>query len=368
MANHTGSSRHRRPGAVAELVSVVPAPARRWTLHRRARRAPFTCSRREPRTRCRARCTHGATARWSASFTAASVGYAQFGVYPLAGAGGVPPTARRPATDRTFLPYWPGERRREAAAAERGVDLAAHRHAAAGRVRGDAGYELAGRQPRRRGQARHAARRRPAVGGAGRPDLGGRPGAAVRRERDDAAVLRRRQRRLLRQAIRAAERRGRAMAVAAAGFDRDRAELLHPVRRRGRRRAQPGRASTQITRTAYHLGETVAGQILPGTFGNTDGGRCGAAWPADGAANAGVLTSLASDGGVTTVVLNSGELPSSDGPYDNALAATTSRRRHHHGGAARRLGDHQPARVGVGELVGQARSSTRRRTSSRRPR
>jgi Family of unknown function (DUF6049) len=48
------------------------------------------------------------------------------------------------------------------------------------------------------------------------------------------------------------------------------------------------------------------------------------AWPADGAANASTLASLARYGGVSTVVLNSGELPSSDGQYDNALNATTT--------------------------------------------
>jgi hypothetical protein len=80
-------------------------------------------------------------------------------------------------------------------------------------------------------------------------------------------------------------------------------------------------------RTAYQLGDTVAGQILPQTFGSgSDGtGDCSVlktAWPADGLADAGVLTSLASDGGICTVVLSSGELPSSG--FDNALGRTTS--------------------------------------------
>ena len=64
---------------------------------------------------------------------------------------------------------------------------------------------------------------------------------------------------------------------------------------------------------AYRLGQTVAGQILPGTFGKTgtgtgDGAVLKAAWPADGLADAGVLTSLASDGGISTAVLSSDEL------------------------------------------------------------
>lgn len=82
-------------------------------------------------------------------------------------------------------------------------------------------------------------------------------------------------------------------------------------------------------RSAYQLGATVASQILPGTFGSNggnsgDGAVLKAAWPADGLADAGVLTSLASDGGTSTVVLNSGELPSSTPGYDDALGRTTS--------------------------------------------
>jgi Family of unknown function (DUF6049) len=75
---------------------------------------------------------------------------------------------------------------------------------------------------------------------------------------------------------------------------------------------------------AYRVGDTVAGQILPHTFGEnvtgTDGGTVlKAAWPADGLADAGVLTSLADDGGISTVVLSSDELPSSS-PGEDALA------------------------------------------------
>ena len=49
-----------------------------------------------------------------------------------------------------------------------------------------------------------------------------------------------------------------------------------------------------------------------------------AASPADGLADAEVLTSLANDGGISTLVLSSGELPSSTPGYDNALGRTTS--------------------------------------------
>jgi hypothetical protein len=83
-------------------------------------------------------------------------------------------------------------------------------------------------------------------------------------------------------------------------------------------------------RSAYQLGDAVAGQILPNTFGTNgtstgDGSVLRAAWPAGGLADADVLTSLANDGGVSTVILNSDEMQSSTpGGYDNALAKTTS--------------------------------------------
>mgnify|MGYP001325955598 CR=1 FL=1 len=81
--------------------------------------------------------------------------------------------------------------------------------------------------------------------------------------------------------------------------------------------------------SAYQLGESVAGQILPGTFGDkgtgtSDGAVLKAAWPADGLADAGVLTSLASDGGVNTVVLSSAELSPSVGGGEDALARTVN--------------------------------------------
>jgi hypothetical protein len=79
---------------------------------------------------------------------------------------------------------------------------------------------------------------------------------------------------------------------------------------------------------AYRLGQTVAGQILPQTFGTTgtgtgDGAVLKAAWPADGLADAGVLTSLANEGGINTVVLSSNELQSTSAEED-ALARTVN--------------------------------------------
>ena len=79
--------------------------------------------------------------------------------------------------------------------------------------------------------------------------------------------------------------------------------------------------------SAYRLGDAVASKILPSTFGSSaDGTGSGTAlpvaWPADGTADAGVLTSLARAGGINTVVLSSDELPTSTPPYENALART----------------------------------------------
>jgi hypothetical protein len=83
-----------------------------------------------------------------------------------------------------------------------------------------------------------------------------------------------------------------------------------------------------ILKAAYRLGDSVAGQILPQTFGKTgtgtgDGQVLQAAWPADGKADAEVLTNLANDGGISTVVLSSDAVPSS-APGEDALARTVS--------------------------------------------
>ncbi len=80
---------------------------------------------------------------------------------------------------------------------------------------------------------------------------------------------------------------------------------------------------------AYQLGESVTRQELSRPFGMNgestgDGGSPAVAWPTDGIADASVLTSLASDGGISTVVLNSSQLRSTTQPYDNAIAATTT--------------------------------------------
>jgi hypothetical protein len=69
-------------------------------------------------------------------------------------------------------------------------------------------------------------------------------------------------------------------------------------------------------KSAYQSGRAVAARLLPNTFGPgavSAGTALPAAWPADGIADSGVLTSLASNG-VKTVVLSSSEFPPQTAP------------------------------------------------------
>jgi hypothetical protein len=80
---------------------------------------------------------------------------------------------------------------------------------------------------------------------------------------------------------------------------------------------------------AYRLGESVAGGVLSRPFGidrnsTGDGGSAAVAWPTDGAADASVLRTLAVSGGITTAVLNSGEMGSTAAPADNAVTSAST--------------------------------------------
>jgi hypothetical protein len=110
--------------------------------------------------------------------------------------------------------------------------------------------------------------------------------------------------------------------------------------------------------SAYQIGKSVAGRILPNTFGaaavvSSGVGALPAAWPADGTVDSGVLTSLAKDGGVNAVVLQSGSLPSSaDHGYDDALGLTKNS-----------LGTKTPALLadrGVTSILGSATAGSSR--------
>ena len=256
----------------------------------------------------------GRTARWSASFTAASVGYSQFGVYPLAAQAQIP-VGTPLAIARTLLPYWPGNG--AARAAGRGVDLAAHRRAAAGDVRGDAGHQLAGRQPRAGGRLGTLLD----VGQqwAAQDDLTWAVDPALL---SDVNVMTSKY--AVGGSSTCSDRQFEQPSVAAAQWlsllraSTATEPMLFTPYADADVAALTRAGLEQITRTAYHVGGSVAATLLPRQA------SVSVAWPADGAANARTLTSLAHDGGASAVVLNSGQLPSSDGQYDNALSATTA--------------------------------------------
>lgn len=256
----------------------------------------------------------GRTAQWSASFPSASVGYPQFGVYPLA-AQAQDAFGNPLAIDRTLLPYWPGS------GAAKPLDVAwiwplidtpqqgmcdstLATNSLAGSLSGDgrlgtlltAGQQWAQQDdltwvvdPALLSDA-NVMTHPYAVGGdatcsARQPEHASAAAAAwLSQLRDTTATE---------------------PTVVTPYADADVAALT-----------QAG--LSQNTRTAYRLGDSVATRILSRPV------SASIAWPADGTADADVLTSLATDGGVSTVVLNSGALPSNDGQYDNALNATTT--------------------------------------------
>ena len=256
----------------------------------------------------------GRTARWSASFTAASVGYPQFGVYPLAAqaqnSAGTPL-----AISRTLLPYWPGN----GAAAPLdvawiwplidapqqgicGATLATNTLAGSLAAGGRLGTLLdVGQQWAVQDDLTWAVdpallsdvsvmTSKYAVGGSS---------TCHDRQFEDPSVAAAQWLSLLRAST-ATE-----PMLFTPYADADVAALT---------RAGLG----QITRTAYRLGGSVAATLLPRQA------SVPVAWPPDGAANAGTLSSLARDGGASAVVLNSAQLPSSAEKYDNALNATTA--------------------------------------------
>ena len=122
----------------------------------------------------------------------------------------------------------------------------------------------------------------------------------------------------------------------------------------------------------HSLGDSEAREVLARPFG-PDAPDTSIAWPADGAADASVVTSLAHDGQVATTVLSSSEMPAlrtAAGRYppDDAVTSvptgigTTMNVLLADSEITKKLGS---ATVG---LVGEARSSASSRTSSRRPR
>ena len=270
----------------------------------------------------------GHTVRWSASFPASAIGYPQFGVYPLA-AQAEYPDGTPLAIDRTFLPYWPGT------GAAKPLDVAWI-------------WPLMD-QPQQGACARTLATNSLAGSLAAGGRLGTLLAVGQRYARQDhltwavdpallsdATVMTHRYKvggnaacthTTARPASSAAIGWLNALTSGTAGepmfvtpyADADVSALTHA-------------GLAQNLRTAYRLGESVAGRILSRPFGTTgsgtgdesQAGSASIAWPAGGTADASVITSLARNGGISTVVLNSGELPLADPRYDDALSAIST--------------------------------------------
>lgn len=256
----------------------------------------------------------GRTAHWTASFAAASVGYPEFGVYPLEAEAEAPDGAPL-ATDRTLLPFWPGSGivkplnaawiwplidapQQGLCGATLATNSLAGSFAAGGRLGTllDAGQQWAVQDDLT--WAVDPALVSDAKVMIGKYGVGGNAACSGRRyEQPSVAAA---QWLSLLRASTATE-----PMLFTPYADADVAALTRA-------------GLEQNTRTAYRLGKSVVAAIMPRTASDP------VAWPADGTANASTLTSLARDGGVSTVVLNSGELSSIDGQYDNALNATTT--------------------------------------------
>jgi len=256
----------------------------------------------------------GKTAQWSASFPAASVDYPQFGVYPLA-AQALDAFGNPLAIDRTLLPFWPGN------GAAKPLDTAWIWPLIDAPQQGMCGQTLATNSL------------------AGSLGAGGRLGTLLAAgqqwgQQDDLtwvvdpallsdADVMTRPYAVGGDATCSGRQHERASATAASWLsqlsDTTATEPMVVTPYADADVAALTRAGlTQNTRTAYRLGDSVAAGILSRSV------SASIAWPSDGTADAAVLTSLANDGGVSTVVLNSGEMPSNDGQYDNALNATTT--------------------------------------------
>jgi Family of unknown function (DUF6049) len=268
---------------------------------------------------------NGATVRWTISFSPAEASYSSFGAYPLE-VQASSTTSGYVATGRTFLPFWPDSGRPESLDASWiwplidqpqqgacGQTLATNSLAGSLSSSGRLGTLLAtGARWARQDHLTWAvdpALLSDASVMTGKYSTGGNA-VCVHRTSEPAST--------------AAATWLDSLRAGTAGdemfltpyADADVSALTH--------------AGLDATlKMAYQVGESVAGKILPDAFGTNGtgtggGGAPSIAWPADGTADKSVLTSLADNGGINTVVLNSGELPSTDPPYDNALGSTTT--------------------------------------------
>jgi hypothetical protein len=260
----------------------------------------------------------GATASWSASFAADDIGYPVFGVYPLA-AQAEYPDGSPGGSDRTFLPYWPGngfgrpEQQLRIAWIWPLIDqpqqspcpgtLATNSLAASLSDRGRLGTLLAVGQ-------RWSAKDH--LTWAVDPALVSNADAMTRAYSVNANSLCK------------GGLRERASAAASAWLNSLRSQtaadpmFITPYADADvSALAHTGR--TADLHAAYLLGESVAGGLLSHPLGSA-----AVAWPTDGAADASVLRSLAVSGGITTAVLNSGEMRSTNAPFDNAINSAST--------------------------------------------
>jgi hypothetical protein len=267
----------------------------------------------------------GTTVRWSASFSAAAAGYSSFGVYPLA-AQAEYTDGTSIAADRSFLPFWPG-------------------HGSADPLSTSWVWPLVAQPQRDPCQQTLATNSLDSSLGSG-----GRLGTLLTVGREWA------QRDHLTWAVDPALLSDAEVMTHNYAVGGDATCTGSPHKPASQAAAswltqlRTGTANDPMFLTpyadvdvsalshagldkdlanAYQLGESVARQILSRPFGKDgestgDGGAPAIAWPAGGVADASVLTSLADDGRISSVLLNSGQMPSTDTPYDNALGSTTT--------------------------------------------
>jgi hypothetical protein len=270
---------------------------------------------------------NGATARWAVSFPASAF-YGQFGVFPIQVQATAAGTAYTAAA-RTFLPFWPGN---SAAAQPKGLQTAW--------VWPLIDTPQQGACPQTLATSQLAS----SVASGGRLSTLLDAGAAWSREDQltwdidpallsDVSVMTHSyftsgnaicSERFLKPSSKAATKWLSQLSTSTAGQP----AFLTPYANVDVAALSHSGLDANIE-TAYRVGDTVAGQILPNTFGKNgtgtaDGTVLRAAWPADGRADAGVLTSLADNGGISTVVLSTDELQSSSPDGEDALARTIS--------------------------------------------
>jgi hypothetical protein len=268
---------------------------------------------------------NGATVRWTVSFSPAQAGYTTFGVYPLE-VDASSPASSYLASDRTFLPFWPGSGRPESLDTtwiwplidqpQQGVcpqTLATNSLAGSLSPGGRLGTLLAtGVQWAQRDHLTWAvdpALLSDATVMTGKYLTGG-SAACDGRNNEPASTAARAWLSSL-----SADTAGEEMFLTPYA-DADISALT-----------KAGLGAN--LKTAYQVGESVAGKILPHAFGKKgtgtgSGGAPSVAWPAGGTADASAASSLASDARINTVILNSTELPSTDGQFDNALGKVTT--------------------------------------------